>query len=859
MRTVTQKLNDDHGIFTSPGNKIECPKCNHKTFSIRRDDLIGKCFHPSCGFYITPKSDNSNFDRLNKIFNDIRQDFRKELHSLEITHRKNAYYYLVEERGIHPQVIRDSDLGAIPYKYDIDSKFASYINDLEIESKIPKKGRPRKNESSIAESKLEFVKRLRDKLKKCITGNAGSLAFFYTNVYDQILSIRFRKPYTKQFFSFKPFKSSGLFGHHLFSPAESEKYKHLNEMLLVTEGEFNQLQLQSLIARIADNKGLDNPPYTFTCAVGSSNSTDLQAIKKLASNPIICYDNDEAGKAMMKKIAEKMTIEAVTTPKPDSDLDSFITSFGLNDDKALAEVKQLIKSRKKIYRSFESLAEDIYNIRMKQDQLDNRREHEIFTEVANLIREDLIQRGKFFHDKHNGYLFLNSDKKLMNINQDELEYRKLIALYGIKESEKIYKYITADLQDNAYNYSTETKVYYLAYYNPTTFTVYLYNFNNQIYRISPQAIDLVDNGTDGILFLNDGKYSPFKKLSGNGVTNYLDEVIFDNIEFEDDGLSKDEQKIILKYWFYSLFFESIMPTKPILAFIGEKGSGKSSTLRKIGMLLFGGNFDVTALPNKQEDFETAISNSYFTAIDNADTKKPWLDDILAVVATGGMLKRRQLYTTNKMVEIPAKCYLGITARTPKFRRDDVADRLLIMKVKRIAAFMSEKKLNEEVLSNRDSMMTEVIEQLQIIVTMLEIENGNDYSSTFRMADFADFSLKLANQTGTQKQLLSIFEKLNHEQSVFTLEDDPVFIVLSRWVNDVKGLAKNKDRELTTPELWEELMNTANIMDVVFPYRNPMSFAQKFRHIRPNLEQFFDINEREERSRKKYYRFQLKDL
>lgn len=35
---------------------------------------------------------------------------------------------------------------------------------------------------------------------------------------------------------------------------------------------------------------------------------------------------------------------------------------------------------------------------------------------------------------------------------------------------------------------------------------------------------------------------------------------------------------------------------------------------------------------------------------------PWLDDKLAVVATGGMLKRRLYYTTNQLVEYDSRSH-----------------------------------------------------------------------------------------------------------------------------------------------------------------------------------------------------------
>jgi hypothetical protein len=51
-------------------------------------------------------------------------------------------------------------------------------------------------------------------------------------------------------------------------------------------------------------------------------------------------------------------------------------------------------------------------------------------------------------------------------------------------------------------------------------------------------------------------------------------------------------------------------------------------------------------------------------LDNADRKCNWLNDRLAVVATGGNVKRRDYFTTNTLVEFKVLAFVGITSRTP---------------------------------------------------------------------------------------------------------------------------------------------------------------------------------------------------
>jgi len=241
----------------------------------------------------------------------------------------------------------------------------------------------------------------------------------------------------------------------------------------------------------------------------------------------------------------------------------------------------------------------------------------------------------------------------------------------------------------------------------------LNNHNNQTVRITPNGHELVSNGTEGVLFQADRSSVPFTICEPDSSSTLFRDLILNKINFAPDNLSQGERRWLFSIWFYSLFFDSIMRTRPILTMLGDHGSGKSSTLRWLGLLLYGPHFDVTPLPHKSDDFDVTITNSDFLAFDNADSRCSWLEDRLAIVATGAQIRRRVLYTTNDMASIPVRCALGITARTPRFRRPDVAQRLLMMKVAPLPPhrFVSESQLVKAVLDNRDAIMIELVGHL----------------------------------------------------------------------------------------------------------------------------------------------------
>ena len=149
----------------------------------------------------------------------------------------------------------------------------------------------------------------------------------------------------KQFVSFKP-GIAGVFGRELFTPYLSPQKQAANDFLIVTEGEFNALQLQSLTLRYEAATG-QSLGYLHACAVGGVMVADTATIQRVASHPVIVYDHDAhgAGFELVKRIQKAMPVEACTTPQVDSDLDSFICDFQHDHVAAWDGVKALIADR----------------------------------------------------------------------------------------------------------------------------------------------------------------------------------------------------------------------------------------------------------------------------------------------------------------------------------------------------------------------------------------------------------------------------------------------------------------------------------------------------------------------------------
>ena len=139
--------------------------------------------------------------------------------------------------------------------------------------------------------------------------------------------------------------------------------------------------------------------------------------------------------------------------------------------------------------------------------------------------------------------------------------------------------------------------------------------------------------------------------------------------------------------------------------------------------LFGSGFDVTSL-TKEDDFDAAVTANYIVAFDNVDGKIDWLNDKLAHTATGKMIQKRELYTTNRNIRFFPKCFLMLNARTPAFKRDDVTDRLLLFRTEPILALRSEAEIITEVMKKRNEIWSDLLNDLNEIVSSLANKRGS---------------------------------------------------------------------------------------------------------------------------------------
>mgnify|MGYP000159853133 CR=1 FL=1 len=474
--------------------------------------------------------------------------------------------------------------------------------------------------------------------------------------------------------------------------------------------------------------------------------------------------------------------------------------------------------------------------------------------VVQLVIKTIEETGKIYASNHKYYLFIDDEKEMIPILKDSISLMNLMTKWGINAAETLYKYVYHELIAYATENAISVDIHRFAYYDSKKFALYLYNTAKSIFKITEDSITTLENGDEGILFEEMSNYQPFKIVEFKKNTNCLLDIIIKDLNLDNNNPNINQRKLV-EIWFYCLFFESIMPTKPLLVTIGEKGSGKTSILKRMGELLMGKKFNVTSTTPDYKNLITLITNNYLIVLDNMDSPTTQINDSLARIATGQVIMVRDYYTTNSQVEYEAKCYVALTSRKPQFTRDDVADRLVCIFLGRLEnKFIAEKDIDKEILKVRDEVMSYVVSRLQTIIKNLKKNDDKTFKHVFRIADFADFALKSVDSEIEQRALNNLFSALAQQQKEFATQDDIIYTLLKEIVSN----KSNENRKFLAPELYKEFKHKAEELELdkffYSIYSNPKALTTHLMNIQSNISKEIIIRRQKGHGNNYFYSF-----
>jgi hypothetical protein len=447
------------------------------------------------------------------------------------------------------------------------------------------------------------------------------------------------------------------------------------------------------------------------------------------------------------------------------------------------------------------------------------------------------------------FVFIGAQKMLLETGSDDFKCF-LRDRYDIPEKDMVE--VLAGIDTKIWGVGVEIEPYNFARYDSVTEVLYISNHDNSVFRLDGDVIQLVDNGTDGVIFEYKPEYAtvdvkpPFESVHYfDGGFNWnrfkseslLFKHLIDLTSFaveEKHNLQPEEQRYLLTLYFYSLFFESILEEKPIICWTGVKASGKGLSSTAIGKILFGQAFMPGHLPDDLRDFQVALIENYYLLLDNVDSLvRSAVTDALCRAATGERISKRKLYTDSDELKIQPRVFLSITSRDPRFKRDDLVDRLMIFNTAKVKEPKSRAYLFKSILEARPALWMEILPNLNSIVRLLREKRNWNPPGIFRIADWELWGKKVHDDAG-QAYLTNVLEKMNREKALFGLEDDPLYILLRKLCFD-EGETING---LTAAQLHAKLSGMDK--DFEHRYKTSIGLGKRLNNILEELGNEFSI-------------------
>ena len=399
----------------------------------------------------------------------------------------------------------------------------------------------------------------------------------------------------------------------------------------------------------------------------------------------------------------------------------------------------------------------------------------------------------------------------------------------------------------------------LAYFDTDTKLLWVSRFDGRVYCLDGDTITLKNNGDGPVIFDDLSIWQPYEPILVKPDKNATDTI---------STMPKWQKPMYswaYKIWTQSIFFTELCPTRPILVMLGEKGSGKSMALRLLLRLLFGEYSQVSGVPDKPDAFSVTAAHYHLYAMDNLDTLEPWLQDKLARIATGAQDEYRKLYTSKEMGTLIYRCWIAVTARTPDtLRRDDLADRLLLLQLGRVEDI--DRRRESLFLSDVDTLRSEwwgrLLHDLNAVVKELQT-NELPITSPLRMADWEALGRLMSIQANQEPLWDDIVAELKKNQDDFLAEGDVVIEAIDAWLNDSSysslSIGSNLNKWVTARELHKEAQKSLFGLekpDSTWP-RSVRSFGRRIMNVKNVLEQRYGMEIRLNRTKSLEYWFDNK--
>ena len=469
-------------------------------------------------------------------------------------------------------------------------------------------------------------------------------------------------------------------------------------------------------------------------------------------------------------------------------------------------------------------------------------------EILTMTTLILKARGHFIYtmDKE-AFYYDGKENQLYRVLDKEFAVWLSIE-FGFVRSDRITNRIIIELETHAFQHGKKVRFRKFTFFDHISYTLYIHKGDGKMFRLDGERFSIVNMGVDGIYFIDPPHYQPIEyETASEGL---MDKILFGDISFAKESLLEEyEQTFVLKYWFLSTFFQSLLPAKPILVLYGPPDSGKTEAVRRLPRFLFGDEANVNSPPNTVKDLRVIADKAHIILLDDIDRRTKAIESELVRMATGVRVDERTLHTNKGVSSLVPDAFVAMTTKTPHFTREDLIQRIFVLWLDKNLDNISAEVIQRQVLENRDRMWAELLmELLEIVKRLRERRNDSPIKIKFRNAGWAEFVFK-ATPKEAHKSFATILQKLNEDQIRFLLESNPLAKALSLWLKK-KG---NLGRWVESGELRKELKKIAYVSNLDSTiYGNDQKYGIELKNVTSTFSRIFVVDNDRPRGRNKYH-------
>ena len=401
--------------------------------------------------------------------------------------------------------------------------------------------------------------------------------------------------------------------------------------------------------------------------------------------------------------------------------------------------------------------------------------------VSRAVIAGLDRRGKRFTDDSDRFYYFDRETKKLHqfsLTGHAVRELRLTSFGGLLANEFGVRLQAHNILANvADDYVTLPGI---AYATPRRVravvgdALYVQLSDSRMARVTADSIDIVDNGTDGVLFVS-GQVEPLdeRKLVEhlkNPAEQLLWKATLEQCTIETlPGMTPDETIAFLTALYYlSPWFRGWRGLMlPIEIYVGEAGSGKSM-LQNLRKAVITGNPSLHHLTSDLRDWQTVVANApaIWVADNVGGIRQPLreaLTNELARLVTDPdpAIELRALYTTATKVRYPVDCTFVITAIRNPLTRQDLLQRAIVVRMHAIPVGQRDGQWYQRRLrGGREPWIADHLRVSQRFLQQARVRWNPTYSSKHRLAQFEQSMLLMGHALGMGDLIISAVSNLH---------------------------------------------------------------------------------------------------